>query len=292
MEPTSPYSALTTGERLGHGVPNYSSAPVRQSMDEKAPLNDKGSSLVCPSVAACCLSLLCPCLYLCSCKFVSERQELVVLHFGKFLATIREPSCYLVNPCCVDTHLVSTAIQTYEVPALKVVYIRGNPLNVSGVITFQIVNSRRATLDVENWRTYISQQAEVVLKQICSAHPYESNKPGEDSLKTEANHVRTEIVALLQSRAESAGIKILNFEFKELSYAPEIAALMLVRQQAEAMLEARKVVVEGAVSIAYDALHHLKREGIEYSPSDSARLTTNLILTICSESRVTPTINL
>ena len=84
---------------------------------------------------------------------------------------------------------------------------------------------------------------------------------GEDSLKTEAAKVRKEICQLLQAKASIAGIHVLNFEFKELSYAPEIAASMLVRQQAEAMLEARQVVVEGGVRIAYEAITHLKSAG-------------------------------
>jgi hypothetical protein len=89
-----------------------------------------------------------------------------------------------------------------------------------------------------------------------------------------------------------AGIRIMRFEFNELSYAPEIASMMLVRQQAEAMLDARKVVVEGAVSIAYDAVHHLREAGINVSEPEAARLASNLIVTICSESRVQPTIHL
>jgi hypothetical protein len=274
---------------------NYTqSAPPTQTMDHQTPVNEPNtaSRLMCPSAGSCCLSMLSPCTLCCSFRLLSERQEMVVLNWGKFLTVVREPACYFINPCGMDTRTVSTAIQTYEVPQLKVVDSKGNPLNVSGVVTFQVVDTRRALLDVQNWSTYIAQQSEVVLKQICSSHPYESNREGEDSLKKEAANVRTEIVSRLQVKAERAGIRVLNFEFKELSYAPEIAALMLVRQQAEAMLEARKIVVEGGVSISTSALHHLKEQGIEYSPADAARLTTNLILTICSESRVTPTISL
>ena len=163
---------------------------------------------------------------------------------------------------------------------------------VSGVVTFQVVDSKKAALDVKLWSAYLYTQGEVVLKQICSMHPYESRIAGEDSLKTEATKVRVEIVQLLQAKVTLAGVHVLNFEFKELSYAPEIAASMLVRQQAEAMLEARQVVVEGGVRIAYEAVSHLRAAGLEIGDSEASRLAANLVLTICSESRITPTIQL
>jgi len=160
------------------------------------------------------------------------------------------------------------------------------------VVTFQIIDTKKAALDVRQWLQYLNTQAEVVLKQICSSHPYESRIVGEDSLKTEAAKVRREIVQLLQAKVTLAGVHVLNFEFKELSYAPEIAASMLVRQQAEAMLEARQVVVEGGVRIAYEAIQHLRSAGLEIGDGEASRLAANLVLTICSESRITPTIQL
>lgn len=138
----------------------------------------------------------------------------------------------------------------------------------------------------------ISTQAEVVMKQICSSHPYETQKAGEDCLKKEAHKVRREIVDLLQGKAHIAGLHVLNFEFKELSYAPEIAGQMLVRQQAEAMLDARKTVVDGAVEISTAAVENLKHRGIDLTQAEAARLASNLVITICSESRVTPTMTI
>jgi len=147
-------------------------------------------------------------------------------------------------------------------------------------------------LDVASYLKYLQTQAEVVLKQICSSHPYISNNPNEDSLKREATKVKAEIISLIQAKALPAGIQILSFEFKELSYAPEIAAGMLVKQQAEAMLEARQIVVSGAVSIAMDAISHLKTSGLAIPDAEASRLASNLVVTICSESRVQPTLSM
>jgi hypothetical protein len=135
------------------------------------------------------------------------------------------------------------------------------------------------------------------MKQICSSHPYEAKDPvggaeREDSLKTETGKVRGEVMALLQSKVGQAGLLITDYQFNEISYAPEIAAQMLVRQQAEAMLDARKVVVEGAVAIAAEAVAKLREQGMDMAPAEANRLAANLIITICSESRVTPTISL
>jgi len=187
---------------------------------------------------------------------------------------------------------VSTAVQSLELTTLKVVDVKGNPLLVSGVVTYQVLDTRKAALDVRVWREYLQTQAEVVLKQICSSHPYESRDPNEDSLKREADKVRKEIVERLAGKVAVAGILVSSFEFKELSYAPEIASQMLVRQQAEAMLDARKVVVEGGVTIAWEAVQHLKAAGLVIADEQAARLAGNLVLSICSEARVTPTINL
>jgi len=269
--------------------------PVSQSMsdsDSTKLTNEMVSSgYVCPGLLSCFLSTIIPFGWLGSCSQVNTRQELVLLNWGKYLGVLREPGVYWMNPFGMEVRRVSTAIQSIEIPNLKVLDFKGSPLQVSGVVTYQVLNAKKAVLDVENWNKYIVNQAEVVMKQICSSHPYEA-KPGEDSLKTETSKVRGEIVQLLQQKGEPAGIRILNFEFKELSYAPEIAPQMLVRQQAEAMLDARKVVVQGAAEIALGAVRNLSDRGVVMSKEETARLASNLIITIVSDSKVTPTISL
>ena len=216
-----------------------------------------------------------------------------VVFDAQFTGVLRKPGLHCpVNLAGMERINVNIAVQSIEIAKVKVVDVKGNPLIVSGVVTFQIIDTKKAALDVRQWQSYLNTQAEVVLKQICSSHPYESRVAGEDSLKTEASKVRREIVQLLQAKVTLAGVHIMNFEFKELSYAPEIAASMLVRQQAEAMLEARQVVVEGGVRIAYEAIQHLRSAGLEIGDGEASRLAANLVLTICSESRITPTIQL
>jgi len=261
-------------------------------MQQTVSMQNDDVSTCCPSALSCFLSIICPCSWLNSCTQVNYREELVMLNYGKFCGVMRDPGLYVINQIGMEFKRVSTALQSIEIQQVKVVDVRGNPLIVSGVVTYQILDTRKAALDVSAWRQYLQTQAEVVLKQICSSHPYESRIEGEDSLKKEATKVRKEIVDRLQAKVTVAGVSVTNFEFKELSYAPEIASQMLVRQQAEAMLEARKVVVEGGVTIAWEAVQHLKSAGLHIADSEASRLAGNLVLAICSESRVTPTLQL
>ena len=217
--------------------------------DSNAPelKNDVGCcKLCCPSGLSCCLCMMMP--FCLSCPQVNTRHELVILSYGKYIGSLREPGCYCLNGCGTEVRDVSTAVNSTELPQLTVIDKRGNPLRVSGVVNWVVVDARKASLDVQQYTQFLKSQAEVVMKQICSLHPYEA-KPGsnEDSLKTEANKIRSDIIQLLQSKVSQAGLRVIEYQFNEISYSPEIAAQMLVRQQAEAMLDARKVVVEGAV---------------------------------------------
>lgn len=126
-----------------------------------------------------------------------------------------------------------------------------------------------------------------VLKQVASKHPYES--PDGHCLKSEANIVGQEMVTAMQAKVESAGVQVVSFELSDLSYSPEIAQSMLVRQQAQALIGARKIVVEGAVEIANDAMKHLLDRGFQLTEDHQARIVGNLLAIICGEAKVQPT---
>jgi len=161
-----------------------------------------------------------------------------------------------------------------------------NPIIVSGVATFRIVNTVKAAFDVENVNDYMERQAMATLKKICSRYPYES-KDGV-SLQTEAEQVSKEMIAALQRKAEICGVKVTSYELADLQYAPEIAQGMLVRQQAQALLDARKVIVDGAVTIVTTAMMKLAETGIILNESAQTRLVSNLLAVICSDARVQP----
>merc|ERR1719158_2369925 len=143
------------------------------------------------------------------------------------------------------------------------------------------------------------------LKQVVSKYPYEedhdpvldspsgsTSKTKGLSLKTEAAQVSRELKDVLQDRLAHAGVRVIAFNMTDLSYAPEIAQAMLVRQQAEAMVKARKLIVKGAVNISEDAVQQLEEKGLTMSAPEKAKVVTNLLTVICGESGATPTLQL
>ena len=234
-------------------------------------------------------------LLVCGCIPVNEREEQVLLVFGEYYSTIRSPGMHYVNPMGLEKRLVSTKRQNMDIgsgtQSLKVADRDGNPVMVSGVISFRIIDSKAAALGVENAQDFVQTQAQSVLKQIVSRYPYESTD-GAASLKTETYEIGLELCRTLQEKVHVAGVLVESFELSDLSYAPEIAQVMLVRQQAKAMVDARKTVVDGAVGIVSTAITRLAREGMELTTKDQSKLAINLLTVICGESGANPTVAL
>jgi len=266
------------------GIYDERASPLQDEVEEEG-------SLLCPDLVSCALSTLFFPIWCFACTIIQEKEEGVVLTWGKYVRTMREPGIYVVNPCGVEVKKMSVALQTIDLPGLKVADLKGNPLQLSAIVTFRYVNSKRACIDVEHAFNYIRNQATSVLKNVASQYAYENTDPEVPSLKSEATQIGKSLVAELDKRAAFAGADIVSFELTDLSYAPEIAQAMLVRQQAEAKVDARKVIVEGAVDIAVTALEQLRERGIKMTASDEATLVTNLMVTVCSEGPVQPTLS-
>jgi len=267
-------------------------APKFQVMGDQELINDVGAvKLCCPGpMVACCACLLCPGLCWCVSQTVEVKSEKVLLSLGKYLGTLREPGCYCVNPCCLNVHTVSTATRAVNLANVKVADGRGNPLLLSGVVTYKVVNSKQAALDVQDFESFVSTQGTAVMKKVASMYPYEA-RGTEPSLKSEAEHLRQSLISSLQERVTIAGIQVFNFELNDLAYAPEIAQQMLVRQQAEAVVDARKVIALGAVEIVKETIRGLQEQGITMSPDEKTRMASNLVIVVCGEGSVTPVMN-
>ena len=231
-----------------------------------------------------------PCVWVGGCICVKERMPQVMMSFGKYTATLSEAGCYCANPCGRQMILVSSATQTIHIERVKIADYNGNPLVISAVVTFKITEPVKAALDVPNSSDYIKNQALTVMKRCASMYPYEAaNGP---SLKSEAEHVREMMVSLLQQKAQIAGASIISFDLSDLSYAPEVAQQLLVRQQAEATLAARTIIAKGAVSISTTAVDQVAAGGVEFTREEKARLVSNLLITICGDSRPVSTIQM
>lgn len=263
----------------------------------KAKLTDQepelGTCVTGPCMSMCLFAMTCPLHFCCGgcCTQVNQNEHKAILYWGKYEGTLQEPGCYCTNPCGREFRDVSTKYNTMDLKDIKVVDVKGNPINVSGVITFSMVSAKKATIDVQSPSTYIAQQSTTVLKQVASRYPY-SAAPGQPSLQTEGAHISQELVTNLQQKVLVAGAYIINFEIVDLSYAPEIAQVMLVKQQAEALVDARRLIVSSAVDMAQSAMTGLESKGVSLSDGARERITSSLLAVICSHQAATPTIPL
>jgi regulator of protease activity HflC (stomatin/prohibitin superfamily) len=255
------------------------------------------------AVNLCCLPLTI--LLCCGGLFVlNEKQESAVLYYGKYVGSVSTPGIHALPPCGMEMRMISTATRTVDMKNLKVVDRRGNPVIVGAVVTFVATSPKKARIDVQDpwpnasWQpavssgTYLQLQAQAVLKQVTSQFPYEA-PDGEPSLQTEGAHITQMLVTTLQQRVNNTGAKILSFDLVDLSYAPEIAQSMLLRQQAIALVEARQLIVEAAVDMTHSAVERLQaKRGSPLSNDAIERISTNLLTVVCSNEAVTPTVSM
>jgi len=236
---------------------------------------------------------------------VQQNQEVVILNFGKYVGVVREPGIHCSNCWGRELIPVSKAKVTTELPVSKVIDKNGNPVMVSGVVFYYFSNTKKAALDILDPQAFVKDQATAVMKQIVSQYPYEhhqsatqeSDHEGDSDeelpcLKSDTAVVSAALVQELQKRVRVAGAQIDNFRFNEVSYAPEVSAGLLKRQQAEAIITARTTLVEGAVKISSSAVNRLEHKGVAMQVADKTRLVSNLLTVICAEQQVQPTLML
>jgi regulator of protease activity HflC (stomatin/prohibitin superfamily) len=229
----------------------------------------------------------------CSWFTVQEQEEIVVLNFGKYTGTETSPGIHFNNCFGRELRRVSTQKKSIDLPTTKVVDGNGNPLLVSAIVVYNVVNSKRACIDMNNPDAYVKNQARAVMRQVVCKFPYEHLKDQESgpTLKGESAAIGNRLVEILQRKVAIAGAKVLSFQFDEISYAPEIAQGMLKRQQAMATVAARTTIVNGAVEIAHGAITQLEARGTQIEPSERGKIVANLLTVIAGESSVQPVMN-
>ena len=218
---------------------------------------------------------------------VHPQEEKIILFWGKFMRILDKPGLFFITPWGRKVIKISVKQQTIDIAKTTVADGNGNPIIIGGVCTYKVIDSEKAALAVEAYHTYLKTQAMAVLKQVASQYPYES-KDGH-SLKSEAVEVGQEMVKLLNAKVEPAGIHVESYELADLTYAPEIAQAMLVRQQAQALVDARKIIAEGAVEIVDEAVTMLDGRGYKLDERTRSRLVSSLLVVICGEGKVQPT---
>jgi len=238
------------------------------------------------------LGIVCfPFTLLCSWYTVRENNEAVILQFGRYAGVETNPGLHFYNCCGREIRTVTKQKQTLHVPITKIVDKTGNPLHVSGIVVFSFLNSKKCAIDVTDPHNFTLNSAQTVLKIVCGRHPYATSKPGQLCLKSNASQISRELADCLQKDVQVAGVIIISFQFNDLSYAPEIASAMLKKAQAQALVAARKKIVDGALDIALGAIDELDKRDVKISNTDKSKIVTNLLTVICSDQDAKPTVN-
>ncbi len=234
------------------------------------------------------ISIIFPPILLFGFFIVNPREEIVVLRFGKFVTTIKTQGIRWIHPVGRHLHRISTRDTTLDISTTTVVEVNGNPIEISAVVVYRVEDTYRAALHVDNYRTFIDDQAGAVVKRVAAQFPYESADSSLPCLKKESQEVTDRFISELQEAVNPAGIRVLGVRLNDLTYAPEIAQAMLMRQQALALIDARKTIVEGAVEIVRDAVDRLADAGLEVDESERDELVSNLLVVLCSGERAQP----
>ncbi|GEM47450.1 SPFH domain-containing protein [Deinococcus cellulosilyticus] len=222
---------------------------------------------------------------------VQPNQAVVATLFGRYVGTNRVNGWYWTNPF-TSRKSISLRIRNFNSEKLKVNDLHGNPIEIAAVIVWRVVDSAKASFDVESYKDFVAIQSETALRHLAARYPYDDHDTSGLSLRGNADEVVQTLRDELQARLTAAGVEILEARLSHLAYAPEIAHAMLQRQQASAILAARQIIVEGAVGMVQMALTKLSDEHIvELDEERKAQMVSNLLVVLTSERSTQPVIN-
>jgi len=221
---------------------------------------------------------------------IAPGEARVVQLLGRYAGTIREPGLQWVSPI-TKRHKISTRIRNHETGVAKVNDAEGNPIEIAAVVVWQVTDTAKATFGVDNFKSFVAIQAETAVRRVAGSYPYDSHD-GKMSLLQNAEEITAALAAEIADRVRPAGVEIIEARLTRLAYAPEIATVMLRRQQAGAVVAARQRIVDGAVGMVEAALDRLSANGtVELDEERKATMVSNLLVVLCSEHPTQPVIN-
>lgn len=218
-------------------------------------------------------------------------ESRVLQLFGRYVGTVRGEGLLWSNPF-TSRALISLRARTFETAKLKVNDVEGNPIEIAAVVVWRVVDTARATFDVENFVSFVQQQAESAVRTLATHHPYDAHDDRQLSLRANSDEITEHLKREISERVGAAGVEIVEARIAHLAYAQEIAQAMLQRQQAGAIIAARTRIVEGAVSMVEMALQQLAERGlVELDAERKAQMVSNLLVVLCGERSTQPVIN-
>lgn len=227
-----------------------------------------------------------------SLTIIQPNEAKVLTFFGDYIGTIRDAGLFMTVPF-TNKETVSLRVCNFNSQILKVNDSKGNPVEIAAVIVYKVVDTAKPLFSVDDYEQFVQIQSESAVRHVASEYPYDSFED-QDAITLRGNptEVSERLTAELQERLNVAGVKIIETRLTHLAYATEIASAMLQKQQSSAILSARKIIVEGAVSITEEAIERLSKEAnLDLTDEQRLQIINNIMVAIISERGTQPVIN-
>jgi regulator of protease activity HflC (stomatin/prohibitin superfamily) len=222
---------------------------------------------------------------------VNPNQAKVLQLFGRYVGSVKTQGLNWANPFFTK-RAISLRVRNFETGKLKVNDRNSNPVEIAAIVVWQVVDSAEAMFEVDNYEDYVHVQSESALRNLASQYPYDAHQEGEKALASHTAEIAERLQHEIQERLAKAGVSVREARISHLAYAPEIAGVMLRRQQANAIIAARQRIVEGAVGMVEMALDTLlKRDIVQLDEERKATMVSNLLVVLCSEQGTQPVVN-
>lgn len=224
---------------------------------------------------------------------VQPNQAVALTLFGRYVGSTDISGLRWANPFFSKAP-VSLRVRNFESDRLKVNDLSGSPIEIACVVVWQVVDSAEALFGVDNFEEFVRTQSEAALRQMATTYAYDGDAEDTSTitLRAHADEISTHLAQEIQERLENAGVKVLEARITHLAYAPEIAQAMLQRQQAGAIIAARRLIVDGAVSMVDMALNDLeKKDVVHLDPERRAAMVSNLLVVLCADRSPQPVVN-
>ena len=249
----------------------------------------EGGSMVVAVISALLVALLG--LLACGFFMVNPNEARVLQLFGSYAGTAKVPGLRWANPFYTKKRL-SLRVRNFESSHLKVNDSDGNPIEIAAVVVWRVVETAEASFEVDDYENYVRVQSEAAVRNAATSYPYDAHDDSIVSLRGATAVVAEHLKKQIQDRLHTAGVEVLEARISHLAYAPEIAAAMLQRQQAGAIIAARQRIVEGAVGMVEMALEMLSRKSIVHLDEErKANMVSNLLVVLCGEKGAQPVLN-
>jgi regulator of protease activity HflC (stomatin/prohibitin superfamily) len=222
---------------------------------------------------------------------VHPNQAKVLQLFGTYVGSVRQTRLRWANPF-YSKDPVSLRVRNFESGVMKVNDSSGNPIDIAAVVVWKVVDSAEAMFEVDDYQSFVHIQSEAALRNLATSYPYEAHSDDEIALRSDPQAIAEKLRTEVQDRLDKAGVEVIEARISHLAYAQEIASAMLKRQQAQAIVAARRQIVDGAVGMVQMALHDLQALGVvELDEERKANMVSNLLVVLCGEENARPVIN-